>query len=289
MKAVVKYLSIWALLTLGGFLLTIIILRVASLLIPEYTFKVSDLENYTLHASILMIFSQILPIIVFVKRKYASYSLKFNYHFGDKFSLKKLFLWVAVASVGCFIIEAMNVFNFLIFGEWDKAVLGDEPQIEVSALGSIIGLVSGCIFAPLAEEAIFRGAIERSLLEKNWNHWYAILITAVLFAIPHCTFYQLISPFNIVICWIYYRTRNLWPGILMHVIFNSMALLPQYLEELVSGKSISGEMTSLPFSITVPLTLVGIAILYCSVKQIAVITRTRIPIITTEASPAVGV
>lgn len=281
MKATIKYLAIWLLLTVGGFVVAIVVHKISGLLIPEYNIKESDFENSALYACIMLLFSQIIPIIVFAKRKYASYSFKFADRFDSSFSVKKLFMWAAVASVGCLLIEVMNVFNFPILEEWDKALFGEEPEVETSTLVTIIEFFSVCIFAPLAEEAVFRGAIERRLLEKNWNHWYAIIISAVIFALAHMSVYPFISPFIIVICWLYYRTRNLWPGILMHAVFNTIASVAQVVGEFVSKKPLSAETVSLPYSITIPLTLLGIAILYYSVKQIAIITRIRVPLITT--------
>ena len=281
MKATIKYLAIWLLLTVGGFCVAMVVHRVSGSLIPKYNIKESDFENSALYACIMLLFSQIIPIILFAKRKYASYSFQFANRFDGSFSVKKLFMWAAVASVGCLLIEVMNVFNFPILEEWDKALFGEEPEVETSTMVTIIEFFSVCIFAPLAEEAVFRGAIERRLLEKNWNHWYAIIISAVIFAVAHMSVYQFISPFIIVICWLYYRTRNLWPGILMHVVFNTIASVAQVVGEFVSDKPLSAKTVSLPIGITIPLTLLGIVILYYSVKQIAIITRIRVPMLTT--------
>ena len=281
MKATIKYLAIWLLLTVGGFCVAMVVHRVSGSLIPKYNIKESDFENSALYASIMLLFSQIIPIILFAKRKYASYSFQFANRFDSSFSVKKLFMWAAVASVGCLLIEVMNVFNFPILEEWNKALFGEEPEVETSTMVTIIEFFSVCIFAPLAEEAVFRGAIERRLLEKNWNHWYAIIISAVIFAVAHMSVYQFISPFIIVICWLYYRTRNLWPGILMHVVFNTIASVAQVVGEFVSDKPLSAKTVSLPIGITIPLTLLGIVILYYSVKQIAIITRIRVPMLTT--------
>ena len=281
MKATIKYLAIWLLLTVGGFCVAMVVHRVSGSLIPKYNIKESDFENSALYACIMLLFSQIIPIILFAKRKYASYSFQFANRFDGSFSVKKLFMWAAVASVGCLLIEVMNVFNFPILEEWNKALFGEEPEVETSTMVTIIEFFSVCIFAPLAEEAVFRGAIERRLLEKNWNHWYAIIISAVIFAVAHMSVYQFISPFIIVICWLYYRTRNLWPGILMHVVFNTIASVAQVVGEFVSDKPLSAKTVSLPIGITIPLTLLGIVILYYSVKQIAIITRIRVPMLTT--------
>ena len=281
MKATIKYLAIWLLLTVGGFCVAMVVHRVSGSLIPKYNIKESDFENSALYACIMLLFSQIIPIILFAKRKYASYSFQFANRFDSSFSVKKLFMWAAVASVGCLLIEVMNVFNFPILEEWDKALFGEEPEVETSTMVTIIEFFSVCIFAPLAEEAVFRGAIERRLLEKNWNHWYAIIISAVIFAVAHMSVYQFISPFIIVICWLYYRTRNLWPGILMHVVFNTIASVAQVVGEFVSDKPLSAKTVSLPIGTTIPLTLLGIVILYYSVKQIANLTRIRVPMLTT--------
>ena len=281
MKATIKYLAIWLLLTVGGFCVAMVVHRVSGSLIPKYNIKESDFENSALYACIMLLFSQIIPIILFAKRKYASYSFQFANRFDSSFSVKKLFMWAAVASVGCLLIEVMNVFNFPILEEWNKALFGEEPEVETSTMVTIIEFFSVCIFAPLAEEAVFRGAIERRLLEKNWNHWYAIIISAVIFAVAHMSVYQFISPFIIVICWLYYRTRNLWPGILMHVVFNTIASVAQVVGEFVSDKPLSAKTVSLPIGTTIPLTLLGIVILYYSVKQIANLTRIRVPMLTT--------
>lgn len=112
--------------------------RVSGSLIPEYNIKESDFENSALYACIMLLFSQIIPIILFAKRKYASYSFQFTNRFDSSFSVNKLFMWAAAASVGCLLIEVMNVFNFPILEEWDKALFGEEPEVETSTMVTII-------------------------------------------------------------------------------------------------------------------------------------------------------
>lgn len=261
MKATIKYIFIYIALTIAGFFLLAGICKLAAMCIPGYTFVPSDImENSLLYTIAIVIGSQLSVMYVFWKRKYASYSFKFNYQFGENFSSKKLYLWAAVAAVGCFIFDTMLLQVFPIIDDWNIAIFGNpEPDTEFS----FIDLISGCILAPLAEEAVFRGAIERRLLEKKWNPWYAIIISAVLFAAFHLNLYTFFSAFAILVGWVYYRTRSIWPGILIHATFNTIAFDVD---------------SSLSLGISIPLLLVGATILYFSVKQIAAITRDRTPI-----------
>lgn len=224
-----------------------------------------------------MVVSQLLPIYVFLKRKYTNYSFSFGYQFGDGFSKKQLYLWAAVASVGCLLFDIMMMMIFPVIDEWNILIFGEDSGPDTF---NFIDLISGCLLAPLVEEAIFRGAIERRLLEKDWNPWFAIVISAIIFAIPHFSLYTLFfSCFGILVGWLYYRTRCIWPGILIHALYNSLAFVSGYIISIfASSDALSEEDASLPLKISIPLLLVGIAILYYSVKQIALLTKDRTPI-----------
>ena len=269
MKAALKYFFLYILLIVVGFFLLVVVYRLAG-----SSFSYTDLFGDSLLSSFSFMFSiQLLPIFVFLKRKYTSYSFNFGYRFGDSFSKKKLYLWAAIASVGCLLFDMMMIMIFPIVEEWDILIfgnLGSDSDIN------FLDVISGCLLAPLVEEAIFRGAIERRLLEKNWNPWYAIVISAVLFAIPHGSLYTLFfSCFGIFVGWLYYRTRSIWPGILVHALYNSLVIVPEYISGLVSENTSSKDEMSLSLGISVPLLIVGIVILCFSVKQIALLTKDR--------------
>lgn len=278
MKAALKYLFLYFFLLIVGFAFLFVIYRLASYCIPGYTYSSNDLFGDSWQSSFsLMIASQLLPIYVFLKRKYTNYSFNFGFRFGDTFSQKKLYLWVAVASVGCFLFDIMAVMVFPIVGEWEALILGN-TNTETDF--NFIDLISGCLLAPLVEEAIFRGAIERRLLEKNWNPWFAIVISAIIFAIPHFSLYTLfLSCFGIFVGWLYYRTRCIWPGILVHAIFNSIAYVPAYIFGFITEDTSTWDDDSLSLGISIPLLLLGITILFYCARQIALLTRDRTPVV----------
>ena len=276
MKAALKYFILYVLLIIVGFFLLVAVYKLANSGI-SYT----DLLGDSLLGSFSFIFAiQLLPILVFLKRKYTSYNFNFGYRFGESFSKKKLYQWAAIASVGCLLFDMMIIMIFPIVEEWDILLFGNQ---RADSDINFLDVISGCLLAPLVEEAIFRGAIERRLLETNRNPWYAIVISAVLFAIPHGSLYTLFfSCFGIFVGWLYYRTRCIWPGILVHALYNSTVIVTAYIFGLVSAESSNKDEISLPLSISIPLLIVGILILYFSVKKIAFLTKERTPLAPVE-------
>lgn len=90
-----------------------------------------------------------------------------------------------------------------------------------------LGIIAIVIMAPVVEELLFRGAIEGYLLRK-WKHPAgAIVFSSLVFGVVHGNWVQ--APFAFVIGlalgWMYYRTGSLLPGILMHFVNNSTAVL----------------------------------------------------------------
>lgn len=83
------------------------------------------------------------------------------------------------------------------------------------------------ILAPLAEEAVFRGAVLCVLLrlfDKKW-HWIAIAISAILFGLVHGNVQQFVHAtlIGLILGWMYYRTDSILPGVLFHWVNNSAA------------------------------------------------------------------
>lgn len=90
-----------------------------------------------------------------------------------------------------------------------------------------------CMLAPLAEEIIFRGAIIRALT-KWWqergksnvsSEWFAIIISAILFAAVHANPAQIpvALVFGILLGWLFVKTGSIVPGTIVHWINNSFA------------------------------------------------------------------
>ena len=96
-------------------------------------------------------------------------------------------------------------------------------DIDITAPTTIIAAV---IVAPIGEEIIFRGMITKLLLEE-YRPTKAIIISALIFGIIHFNPAQIPGAIiaGILLGWLYYKTRSVIPGIILHFINNAVAVL----------------------------------------------------------------
>lgn len=115
-------------------------------------------------------------------------------------------------------VQAVLVFIFPI-SHWQTAMFE-----RVMAQGPVT-VVTVCILAPVLEEMLFRGIILRSFL-RLYPRSHAIVGSAALFGLVHLNIYQFAVGLllGIVSGWLYERARSLWPCILLHAAYNSVAV-----------------------------------------------------------------
>jgi hypothetical protein len=116
----------------------------------------------------------------------------------------------------------------------------DMPNLieeDLSEMGStLLGLITIGIIGPVSEEFLFRGAILNSLLKwkpAEGKPWLAVLLSAVLFSVIHLNPAQMPAAFmmGLFFGWICYRTGSLLPGIVIHVVNNSMFCIVTMMSE----------------------------------------------------------
>lgn len=105
-------------------------------------------------------------------------------------------------------------------------------------------------FPALFEEMFFRGAVQ-STLHRWWRSpWAAILVTSVLFSLIHFSIYLFLSRalLGIALGWIFYKSRNVWIGILIHFVNNTFALTQVFYLKKTGGKLDPSQLeTDLPW------------------------------------------
>jgi uncharacterized protein len=131
----------------------------------------------------------------------------------------------------CVVIVAMVVnavyANFVIPG---IKMQGEFVQIlanlEMTPANIAAGIFVVVIAAPLAEELLFRGFLQRSLLH-HVPVWAAILISSFAFSLVHGQFYAIpgLMSLSIAFGYIYHRTGSLRTNILLHMANNALTLL----------------------------------------------------------------
>ena len=111
------------------------------------------------------------------------------------------------------------------------------------------------IIAPIGEELIFRGIIFR-LLEKNLPVVAAIIIQAVLFGIYHMNIMQglYVLPLALALGYTAYRTKSVYPCILMHMVNNFMPSLLAVLPESVPTVPVAIIIIVISAAVLYPLT-----------------------------------
>lgn len=143
-----------------------------------------------------------------------------------------VFFWAGVAALGTLI--PSEVYQELL-------PLPDFSTQELAkVMSSRWGYLTICIFAPLVEEVVFRGAVLRSLLQRMDSRWGAIALSALFFALVHLNPAQMPHAFliGLLLGWMYERTRSILPGIMVHWVNNTVVYVVYNLLPNLSEKPI---------------------------------------------------
>lgn len=177
------------------------------------------------------VFSSVITLVVFLKTKWTPISR--NYLLSKPWLT---LLWVALFALG-----AMIPLEF-VYEQIGLEMDDTTGHIFEGLLKEPWGYVAVGILAPLTEEVVFRGAILRTLLGmmSKRNHWVAIMISAAIFGAVHGNAAQFVNALfmGLLLGWMYYRTRSLVPGILLHWGNNTMAYILTNLLPQTDGKLI---------------------------------------------------
>ena len=197
----------------------------------QATLQAASTGGNAILAALVSAFSSVITLIIFLKTKWTP--LTRGYLLSKPWGT---LLWVALFSLGTiiplsFLYEQLGI-------EMDE----NTQQIITSMMKEPWGYVAVGILAPLAEEVVFRGAILRTLLGimSKKNHWVAIIISAAIFGVVHANLAQFINALlmGLLLGWMYYRTKSLVPGILLHWVNNTMAYVLANIMPQSDGKLI---------------------------------------------------
>lgn len=126
-----------------------------------------------------------------------------------------------------FVFSAMYVLNLVI----EQAGIPNTMEETFLAMSrNPLGILSIVLLAPILEELLFRGAIQGEL-QRQMKPWVAITVSSLFFGLVHMNPAQIPFAFllGMIFGWLYYRTGSLIPGIVGHVLNNSVATVNMYL------------------------------------------------------------
>lgn len=178
------------------------------------------------------VLSSFMTIVLFVAMRWAPVSRNYL-----KTRPWGVFVWAALLGLGSilpteYLVEKIN----LTMPDTTRMMF--EEVMKVSWGYVAIGLM-----VPIAEEIVFRGAIQHTLqaaLGKRYP-WIAIVISALIFGFIHLNKAQGVHAFviGLLLGWMYYRTGSILPGLVFHWVNNSVAyLMFNLLPEMNDGKLI---------------------------------------------------
>ena len=187
-----------------------------------------------------------------------------------KLNMKKTFLWhrphpMAVLGSMCLgcgsWIVAMQLFawqsHFWPCPPGDLEML-EKPLRELSQSGTgtallilLLGITPG-----ICEEHIFRGFLQQGLIRSG--KWLGLLSVGVIFGMYHLSLFKLpiLILMGILLAYVAYQTRSIWPGVIFHMLHNSLSLVGPALYHFGEEKPIPGQpLQGIPLIFLIPATL----------------------------------
>ncbi len=200
---------------LGLYLIGIIILGICMMLIPD--------EHAILRINIGGVGNGLVSLaVLFVACSLRVRNLRaFGFRAtGRKWLLVGAALGVA-AFIGCFVIEGVY-FHFI-------TELNNQADFQTAAKGGALSLfvliITGAILTPLGEEFVFRGVIANAL--NRYGAWAGVVGSAAIFGIVHGFNVILFDAFMVGILngLLFRKTNSVWPGVVVHIVYNSLNLI----------------------------------------------------------------
>lgn len=142
--------------------------------------------------------------------------------------------WISVGLVVAFLV-GLRLFSigWTLFTEeigWRLAGANDVLNIfGKTNFGLVVTILLVVVLAPVVEELVFRGLLQR-WLALRLPAWGAIALTSVLFALYHLSFWA--APLNLALGasagYLAHRCKTLYPAIALHVLYNATLVMAAF-------------------------------------------------------------
>ena len=163
------------------------------------------------------------PVIVYVINRGESLreQLRFN-----PISLNTIIATILLSIGLIILIDELDRLVYAIFGEPEYLEQLFE-QLKITSLTSGVFIIgTTVIVAPLVEELLFRGFLQKQL-EEGWQDiTKAVLVTSLVFAIIHLNYYWIVQIYalGVILGYLSWYTGSILPGILLHSLNNGFAI-----------------------------------------------------------------
>ena len=166
----------------------------------------------------------VIPLLLFLTARKES--------FVDRLRIRKLPFPVILSTL------VLSLGIIILVDEFDRiaSLLFTPPEyldqlgymLKFDSFNTAVFLMFGIVvLAPLGEEILFRGFLQK-FLEEHWQDvTRAVLVTSLFFAIIHLNPFWLIQIYmlGVILGFLAWRTGSIWAGFILHAANNLVALL----------------------------------------------------------------
>jgi membrane protease YdiL (CAAX protease family) len=134
----------------------------------------------------------------------------------------------------------------------------------------LINLFIMALLPAIGEELFFRGGLQKILLRWNKRPWLSILISSLVFALLHGTFFKIVPIFvlGLMLGTVYHVTRNIWYTIIIHFLNNALAVSAVYFADRSDVlKKLASDDFTLPILLSLLSLVVTLGIIYLMKKK----------------------
>lgn len=229
------------------------------LVIAKVDLKSVESELWYLIISALISQGSFILTTVFINKtnkvSYSALKVKFNV------DLKTILLCVVIAFV-CFF-GLFNLIEVVGFALDKIGYVSSSLSLPLTnGWNLVLNLLLLGVLPAIAEELVFRGIIFNGLKNTKGNT-FAVVISALLFALMHGNLAQLVYPFimGLVFAIIVLRTGNLLCSIIVHMTNNFLVIIFSYIQ-VQTGFSLALTMNWWGILIAIAIAIVACVILY---------------------------
>lgn len=143
------------------------------------------------------------------------------------FNVGRAVAWIVVLVLAILAVD--NLYQYVItvlhlqLQTNDQVLLAESKNAPLSTYAILLVAV---FVAPICEEIFFRGFVFTGLHQKMPLPW-AIVLSALIFALAHADpgSFAVLFIIGLALAFLRWRTRSLWPGIILHLINNGLGAL----------------------------------------------------------------
>ena len=136
---------------------------------------------------------------------------------------KSIIFWTATLIV----ISILIIILMELLGGTTENTKTESLQNNMGIWSILIAFVSAAIISPIYEEIFYRGFLYRWFRVK-WGVPAGILLSSFVFMLVHIPTYNTL-PINflsgVIFSWTYEKTKSIYPGMIIHAVFNGIAVV----------------------------------------------------------------